>query len=89
MRTSVRVSNLIQLDLVGDEDSIAVWTSDVAESEVEDIFRRPMEDRPGREGSRVALGRTQAGRYLPVIYAPDPVPRFSSSFLSRADQIIQ
>ncbi len=46
----------------------------VAESEVEEVLRRPMEDRPGREGSRVALGRTQAGRYLRVIYVPDPIP---------------
>lgn len=28
----------------------------------------------GREGSRVALGRTEAGRYLRVIYVPDPEP---------------
>jgi len=50
----------------------------VAESEVEDVIRRPMEDRPGREESRVALGRTRAGRYLRVIYVPDPT-RDSSS----------
>ena len=36
-----------------------------------------MEDRPGREGSRVALGRTRAGRYLRVIYVPDPAPDYS------------
>ena len=46
----------------------------VVEGEVEDVLRRPMEDRPGREGSRVALGRTEAGRYLRVIYVPDPIP---------------
>lgn len=28
-------------------------------------------DRPGSEGSRVALGQTRSGRYLKVIYAPD------------------
>ena len=44
----------------------------VAEHEVEDVLRRPMEDRPGREGSRVAVGRTEAGRYVRVIYVPDP-----------------
>jgi len=32
------------------------------------------EDRPGREGSRVAIGKTRAGRYLRVIYVPDPEP---------------
>jgi hypothetical protein len=34
----------------------------------------PGEDRPGREGSRVAIGKTRAGRYLRVIYVPDPEP---------------
>lgn len=34
-----------------------------------------MEDRPGRDGSRIALGQTEAGRYLRVIYVPDPTPR--------------
>lgn len=30
------------------------------------------EDRPGREGSRLVLGSTEAGRYLRVVYVPDP-----------------
>jgi hypothetical protein len=30
--------------------------------EVEEVLARPAEDRPGREGSRVALGRTEALR---------------------------
>jgi Domain of unknown function (DUF4258) len=46
----------------------------VDEEDVEDVLRRPLEDRPGREGSRVALGRSQAGRYLRVIYVPDAIP---------------
>lgn len=46
----------------------------VEEQEVEDVLARPMEDRAGRDGSRVALGQTEAGRYLRVIYVPDPVP---------------
>jgi hypothetical protein len=33
-----------------------------------------MEDRPGEDGSRVALGQTQEGRYLRVIYVPDSLP---------------
>jgi hypothetical protein len=37
-------------------------------------LRRPGEDRPGREGARVAIGQTHAGRYLRVIYVPDPEP---------------
>lgn len=44
---------------------------DVSEDEVEDVLLRPGEDRQGSEGSRVAIGRTAAGRYLRVIYVPD------------------
>jgi len=43
----------------------------VTENEVEDVLSNPGEDRPGREGSRVAIGQTRAGRYLRVIYAAD------------------
>lgn len=43
----------------------------VSEDEVEYVLRNPGEDRPGREGSRVAIGQTAAGRYLRVIYVPD------------------
>jgi hypothetical protein len=46
----------------------------VSEMEVEEILISPVEDRPGREGSRVALGRTSAGRFLRVIYVTDPEP---------------
>lgn len=46
----------------------------VTEEEAEDVLRNPGEDRPGREGSRVALGQSRAGRYLRVIYAADPEP---------------
>jgi hypothetical protein len=44
----------------------------VDEQEVDDVLRNPGEDRPGREGSRVAIGQTRAGRYLRVIYVTDP-----------------
>lgn len=47
---------------------------EVKEKEVEEILLDPGEDRPGREGSRVAIGRTSGGRYLRVIYVPDPAP---------------
>jgi hypothetical protein len=46
----------------------------VSEEEVEEVLESPGEDRPGREGSRVAIGQTEAGRYLKVIYVPDPEP---------------
>ncbi len=45
----------------------------VNEREVEDLLAKPGEDRPGREGTRVAIGQTRAGRYLRVIYVPEPV----------------
>ena len=44
------------------------------EGEVIDVLTNPGEDRPGREGSRAAIGKTRAGRYLRVIYVPDPEP---------------
>lgn len=46
----------------------------VGEEEVRNVLARPLEDRPGRDGPRVALGQTAAGRYLRVIYVPDPEP---------------
>jgi hypothetical protein len=44
----------------------------VGEEEVVDVLEAPGEDRPGREGTRVAIGQTSAGRYLRVIYVPEP-----------------
>ena len=46
----------------------------VDEHEVADVLASPGEDRGGREGSRVAIGRTRSGRYLRVIYVPDREP---------------
>lgn len=46
----------------------------VDDDEVVDVLTNPGEDRPGREGSRVVIGKTRAGRYLRVIYVPDPEP---------------
>lgn len=51
-----------------------IYNHDVSESEVEEILVRPGEDRPGQDGSRVAIGRTSGGRYLKIIYVPDPKP---------------
>jgi len=51
-----------------------ILTHGVEESEVSDVLVAPGEDRAGRDGSRVAIGQTQAGRYLRVIYVPDPDP---------------
>jgi hypothetical protein len=49
-----------------------IYKHGVDEQEVDDVLRNPGEDRPGREGSRVAVGQTRTGRYLRVIYVPDP-----------------
>ena len=46
----------------------------VTEEEAQEVLGNPGEDRPGREGSRVALGQSRAGRYLRVIYVADPEP---------------
>jgi len=46
----------------------------VDEEEVLDVLEEPGEDRPGREGARVALGQTSAGRHLRVVYVVDPDP---------------
>ncbi|MGO9174914.1 MAG: DUF4258 domain-containing protein [Desulfobaccales bacterium] len=51
-----------------------IYKNGVNENEVDDVLRKPSEDRPGREGSRVAMGQTLSGRYLRVIYVPDPRP---------------
>jgi hypothetical protein len=51
-----------------------ICNHDVTEDEVAEVLARPGEDRQGAEGSRVAIGQTEAGRYLRVIYVPDPEP---------------
>ena len=52
-----------------------IYKHDVTESEVEEVLSQPGEDRAGSDGSRVATGRTLAGRLLRVIYVPDPEPK--------------
>ncbi len=51
-----------------------IFTHAVDVQEVIDVLENPGEDRPGREGSRVAIGKTEDGRYVRVIYVPDPEP---------------
>ncbi len=52
----------------------------------EEVLRKPGEDRRGREGSRLAIGQTQAGRYIRIIYVPDPEP--DSVFVITAYELI-
>jgi uncharacterized DUF497 family protein len=51
-----------------------IYHHDVRENEVEDVLLKPGEDRSGKENSRIAIGQTRSGRYLRVIYVPDPEP---------------
>ena len=60
------------IDVVTDQPHI--YNHRVNEDEVEEVLQGAIEDRPGREGSRVAIGQTSAGRYLRVVYVPDPQP---------------
>jgi len=55
-------------------EQLHIYGHDVKEAEVEEVLNNPEEDRAGREGSRVAMGKTAVGRYLRVIYVPDPEP---------------
>jgi hypothetical protein len=51
-----------------------IYNHDVIEDEVEQALSNRGEDRPGDKGSRIAVGQTDAGRYLRVIYVRDPKP---------------
>ena len=55
-------------------DEPHIYGHGVTEDEVIDVLNDPGEDRPGREDSRVAIGQASNGRYLRVIYVPDPEP---------------
>jgi hypothetical protein len=52
-----------------------IYKHGVDESDVEDVLRSPGEDRPGREGSRVAIGQTQADDIygLFTLLIPNPI----------------
>ena len=52
-----------------------IYKHGVEEDEVAEVLRSPGEVREGREGSWVAIGATDAGRVLRVIYSPDSSPR--------------
>jgi hypothetical protein len=52
-----------------------IYGHNIDEQDVEDVLAKPLEDRPGRDDTWVALGRTRAGRYLRVIYRRDALLR--------------
>lgn len=43
----------------------------VTEAECLEVFDDTLEDRAGKKGSRVAIGKTNGGRYLRVIYVAE------------------
>lgn len=54
-------------------DEPHIHSHGVTEDEVEEVFAYGLgEDRAAREGSRMLTGQTEAGRYLRIIYVPDP-----------------
>lgn len=40
------------------------------EHEVEEVLAEPLEEGDGESGVRIAVGRTQAGRVLRIVYVP-------------------
>jgi hypothetical protein len=55
-------------------ESPHIYNHGVEEHEVIEVLEKAGEDRAGREGSRVAIGQAASGRYLRVVYVPDPEP---------------
>ena len=49
-----------------------IYNHDVTEKEVEEVLTNRGEDRPGLDGSRLAIGRTGGGRFLKIVYVRDP-----------------
>jgi hypothetical protein len=57
---------------VDDSGEPHIATHGVSESEVIEVLEAAREDRGGPNGSRIALGQTESGRYLRVIYVEEP-----------------
>lgn len=49
-----------------------IYEHGVSEVEVHEILESPVDEFGGRGDSRIALGQTATGRYLQVVYVPDP-----------------
>ena len=56
------------------DGSAAHLESRCGRRKVKEILTYPGEDRPGRDGSRPAIGQAASGRYLKVVYIRDPKP---------------
>ncbi len=53
-------------------DEPHIYKHGVTEEEVEEALRNRGDDFPGRNATRIALGATDFGRHLQVIYLPEP-----------------
>ncbi|MEW6249664.1 MAG: hypothetical protein AB1716_03395 [Planctomycetota bacterium] len=51
-----------------------IYNHGVNEQEAEEVLHGPGEDLPAARGARMKIGQTAGGRYLQVIYVPDPEP---------------
>jgi hypothetical protein len=51
-----------------------IYNHRISENEVRQILNNPQEDILARDGARMVIGQTAAGRYLRVIYVLDQEP---------------
>lgn len=63
-----------------------IYNHGIDEDEVDQVMHNLGEDRKGAEGSRIGIGQTHGGRYLRVVYVPDPEP--DSVFIVTAYELI-
>ncbi len=59
---------------IDNDGDVHIHAHGVLEREVEEAFGNLLEDRAGRDDARVAIGWTESGRFLRIIYVPDPEP---------------
>ena len=64
----------LRFHLDPETDQPHIYDHGVTEEEVRQVMHGRGEDLRAASGSRMKLGQTQAGRYLQVIYVPDPEP---------------
>lgn len=62
-----------------------IYEHGVTEEEVQQVLSQAGEEFPGSDHSRIRLGQTEAGRYLQVVYVPDPGGE--SAFVVTADDM--
>jgi hypothetical protein len=52
-----------------------IYEHGISEAEVWQVLHGNGDDLPGKDDSRMKVGKTAAGRYLQVIYVPDDDPQ--------------